>query len=354
MSDEDSGVEAGSGDSNGSLSMSVGSSASSDIEEEDILNEHPMQGAHVDEHFEAGVGGGADHINGHALEEQNDLNVHENNVVLHHHHHNHAASHPNEPSTSGTANNFELSWQSLNIAGVSFSSPSFNFYQDWAAPENHQHDYSAKMKVSQRKPLVRNSLLIRNQAGEKKLWVAANNNELQVVLKLLDEGVNPKSCDSRQRTALHLAASKGSTDIANALLERGADPNQRDLVGNTPLHLAACTNHTEMVTLLLKAGTDINAIDNSGRTPLHMAQSKLKLLQQSNCENWNGGKLKAEVLQVVEMMQIYLQRSGKTAESDMLSSFSNRLNLHQTKEEVDVDVQDLLNSLDHLSLQKNV
>jgi hypothetical protein len=218
---------------------------------------------------------------------------------------------------------------------------------------DQQHNYSPKIRHVQKLKDVRwMSVLNQKLTGEKKLRLAANLNEVELIQRLLDQGVDPKSHDSRQRTALHFAACKGHTNIARLLLERGADPNQRDVVGNTPLHLAACTNHTEIVTLLLRAGTDINAIDNSGRTPLHLAQSKLKLLQQSNSKEWNGSQLKSEVLQVVEMMQIYLQRSGKMAESDMLSTFTNRLHLHQTKEEVDLDVQDLLASLSHLSLQK--
>ena len=120
--------------------------------------------------------------------------------------------------------------------------------------------------------------------------------------------------------------------IVKLLLEYGADPNQKDVVGNTPLHLAACIDKIDIITLLLKAGTDINSSDNCGRTPLNIAQAKLKLLQSNT--STNSYQLKNEVLQVVEMMLIYLQRSGKNAEVDLLSAFSSRLNLHQTKEEV--------------------
>lgn len=134
------------------------------------------------------------------------------------------------------------------------------------------------------------------------------------------------------------------------MLERGADPNLQDVVGNTPLHLAACTNHTEMVTLLLKYGTDVTTLDKSGRSPLQLAESKLKILQQANDGKEVAG-LKVQVLQVIEMMQIYLQRSGKQAAVDLLTSFTSRLHLHLTREEVDHDVQDLLSNLSHLSIR---
>lgn len=39
-------------------------------------------------------------------------------------------------------------------------------------------------------------------------------------------------------------------------------------------------------------------------------------------------------MQVIEMMQVYLQRSGKSAECDLLGTFSTRIRLHQTRQEV--------------------
>ncbi|GIX99402.1 ankyrin repeat domain-containing protein 54 [Caerostris extrusa] len=151
-----------------------------------------------------------------------------------------------------------------------------------------------------------------------------------------------------KRSALHFAAAGGHTEIARLLIERGADLIN-GLVGNTPLHLAACTTHIEMVTLLLKAGTDINALDYSGRSPFQLAQSKLKLLQRNT--EYSSAQLKTEVEHVLEMMQVYLQRSGRSVEMDLINSFSNRLHHHQTREEVDTDVKDLLSSLSHLNIQ---
>ncbi|RWS29426.1 Ankyrin repeat domain-containing protein 54-like protein [Leptotrombidium deliense] len=170
---------------------------------------------------------------------------------------------------------------------------------------------------------------------EKKLRLAANQNRLDLVHKLLNEGVNPRAFDSRQRTALHFAACKGNVEIVEVLLEHGADPNQKDIVGNTALHLAVCTNHIPVITLLLKAGTDINAIDNSGRTALHLAKSKLRLLKE--CTSFHSSQLIQEVVDIINMLQVYLQRSGKIVEVDVWTKMvqvSNRLYLRQTKEEV--------------------
>ncbi|XP_064478723.1 ankyrin repeat domain-containing protein 54-like [Ornithodoros turicata] len=197
---------------------------------------------------------------------------------------------------------------------------------------------------------LRGDMRVMGVLGERKLRIAAISNKVEVVRCLLEERVNPCAADERKRTALHFASCKGNIEIVNLLLEYGANPNQKDIVGNTPLHLAVCTNHTEVITALLRAGTDVNSLDNSGRTPLHLAQSKLRLLHSDIARS--SENLKHEVMQVIEMMQVYLQRSGKAMESDLLGAFSTRLQLHRTREEVDNDVQDLLSSLAHLSLQR--
>ncbi|XP_054718198.1 ankyrin repeat domain-containing protein 54-like [Uloborus diversus] len=216
-----------------------------------------------------------------------------------------------------------------------------------------QHDQVKKMKQCfNRKSAVRWKKQVipkTNLIDERKLRSAANANDIETVSRLLENDVDPCASDGRQRTALHFAAAGGHTEIARLLIERGADPNQRDSVGNTPLHLAACTTHIEMVTLLLKGGTDVNALDYSGRSPFHLAQSKLKLLQMNR--EYSSAQLKTEVVHVLEMMQVYLQRSGRDGEVGLLNAFSNRLQHHQTREEVDGDVKDLLSSLSHLSLQ---
>lgn len=40
------------------------------------------------------------------------------------------------------------------------------------------------------------------------------------------------------------------------------------------------------------------------------------------------------IAQVLEMMQVYLQRSGRAGEMDLINAFSNRLQQHQTRAEV--------------------
>lgn len=220
-----------------------------------------------------------------------------------------------------------------------------------------QHTHTSKIRpgtITQRKlsSICRRSIIYPKAAniiGERKLRNAANSDNLYTVMQLLEDGIDPCAADERLRSPLHFAACKGYTSIAQLLINHGADTNQRDVVGNSPLHLAACTGDVAMVTLLLRSGTDVNALDNSGRTPIHLAQSKLKLLQ--NNSNYSSNQVKNEVLQIIEMMHVFLQRSGKCEQIDILNIFSSRLQNHQTREEVDSDVKELLFNLTHLSLQ---
>merc|ERR1719219_2771531 len=172
--------------------------------------------------------------------------------------------------------------------------------------------------------------------SERKLRTAASTNNTDMMYNLIAKGVNVNASDEQQRTALHFAASKGYSEVVNVLLQYGADPNAKDVLGNTALHLAACTNHIEVVTLLLRGGTDVTTLDNSGRTPMQLAQSKLKLLQKNSTKSVaEMTKVKTEVSQVVDMMREYLSKTGaikeKSAYSDLLNSFSQRLNLHNNQ-----------------------
>ena len=64
-------------------------------------------------------------------------------------------------------------------------------------------------------------------------------------------------------------------------------------------------------------------------------------------------QVKAEVAQVIEMMREYLLKRGKGTfkeYDDILNSFSHRLNLHQTQDDINSDLQNLLDSLGNLQV----
>jgi ankyrin repeat protein len=214
---------------------------------------------------------------------------------------------------------------------------------------DHYKPSSRKMKSSLKLKLqahIGKSLSVPSSSNlsERKLRTAVTTNNTDAVRHLLANGVNVNSSDEQSRSALHFAAAKGYSEIVKVLLQNGADPNAKDILGNTALHLAACTNHIEVVTLLLRGGTDVTTIDNSGRTPMQLAQSKLKPLQKNSSKSISEmNTVKAEVSHVVDMMREYLSKTGamKDNYSDLLNSFSQRLQLHNNHDEIHSDLQNL-------------
>jgi len=186
--------------------------------------------------------------------------------------------------------------------------------------------------------------------GERRLCRAVSMNDTATVCQLLRQGVSASCYDSQRRSPLHLAACKGYDHLVRILLNHGADPNARDSIGNTPLHLAACTNHINVIMLLLSAGTDACSIDKLGRSPLQLAQSKLKILQKSQVTDQ---EMKNQVSLVIEML-LYFSRSKEMSNVDttFLKKFQDGIRITETREAVDNQLQDLLDSIGSLSIQK--
>lgn len=217
------------------------------------------------------------------------------------------------------------------------------------------HDHVGKIKCSTK---ARHCRLKYRYGGmicsskNQKLRFAASTNNSDLVEKLLSSGADPNSSDEHKRSPLHLAACRGYVDVVKLLLRHGANPNIKDTLGNTPLHLAACTNHIPVVMELLDAGTDVSLNDKNGRNPIQLAQSKLKLIQTRPCGEGHLGGTKwliGEICLVVNMMLKYLKI--QKADAGELESVRERLERVSTREEVDCEVQNLLDSLDTLKLR---
>lgn len=184
----------------------------------------------------------------------------------------------------------------------------------------------------------------------RKLRLAAYTNNAGLVEKLLSQGADPNSSDEFKRSPLHLAACRGYVNVVRTLLKHGANPNVKDDVGNTPLHLAACTNHVPVVINLLDAGTDVSTNDKNGRNPIQLAQSKLKIIQMKTSGTpEEKQKMLGEIALVVEMMLKYMK--ARKVNTDELESVRQRLERLQTRQQVDCEVQNLLDSLDSLKLK---
>uniref|UniRef100_A0A8C9VE50 Euchromatic histone-lysine N-methyltransferase 1b n=1 Tax=Scleropages formosus TaxID=113540 RepID=A0A8C9VE50_SCLFO len=122
----------------------------------------------------------------------------------------------------------------------------------------------------------------------KQLYISAKQGELQKVLLMLVDGIDPnfKMESQNKRTPLHVAAEAGScmcymtTPLMDAcennhletvryLLRAGAIVNHKDVEGSTCLHLAAKIGHYDIVKHLLDTESiDINCQDDGGWTAM--------------------------------------------------------------------------------------
>jgi len=113
--------------------------------------------------------------------------------------------------------------------------------------------------------------------------------------------------------------------------------------------------HVPVVTLLLRAGTALTTTDNNGRTPLQLAQSKLKILQRHNVQTDGITRVKTEVNSILEMMAEYMKRVSDTSGNyeQLITSFSQRLNVHTSHSQLTNDLGNLLSDLATLTLQQD-
>lgn len=90
------------------------------------------------------------------------------------------------------------------------------------------------------------------------IFTAARNNDVEMVCRLLQGGVDPNDRDGVGRTALHICATYGSNEVAAILLHGGANYSLQDYEnGWTPLHRSLYFGHLKMTLMLLKSGADI-------------------------------------------------------------------------------------------------
>ncbi|XP_059404272.1 histone-lysine N-methyltransferase EHMT1-like isoform X1 [Carassius carassius] len=107
----------------------------------------------------------------------------------------------------------------------------------------------------------------------KQLYFSAKRGELQRILQMLVEGVDPNlRMDSEKRkTPLHCAAEEGHKEICHILVQAGSNVDICDVEQRTPLMYACENNHLETVKYLLKAGASAGHKDMRGSTCLHLA-----------------------------------------------------------------------------------
>ncbi|XP_056587271.1 histone-lysine N-methyltransferase EHMT1 isoform X2 [Triplophysa dalaica] len=107
----------------------------------------------------------------------------------------------------------------------------------------------------------------------KQLYISAKQGELQKVLLMLVDGIDPnfKMESQNKRTPLHVAAEAGHQEVCHMLVQAGANLDMCDEDQRTPLMEACENNHLETVRYLLRAGAIESHKDVEGSTCLHLA-----------------------------------------------------------------------------------
>ncbi len=106
-----------------------------------------------------------------------------------------------------------------------------------------------------------------------RLHEAVDNNNVEEVLTLLENGCDPNLCDKNKDTALHRAARKGYLDIIEVLIQNNARIDLRNRLDDTPLIETASEGHLKAVKLLHKKGADIHAENRLGESALYWARA---------------------------------------------------------------------------------
>ena len=93
---------------------------------------------------------------------------------------------------------------------------------------------------------------------EKKLHIAAENNNTDEAKQLLASGMVNVDVQCKNRTPLLIAAKGGNWEMAKILIGNGANPEVADLNGRTPLHHATFGVRSEVAQLLIECGAEID------------------------------------------------------------------------------------------------
>ncbi|XP_058271301.1 histone-lysine N-methyltransferase EHMT1 isoform X9 [Hemibagrus wyckioides] len=107
----------------------------------------------------------------------------------------------------------------------------------------------------------------------KQLYISAKQGELQKVLMMLVDGIDPnfKMESQSKRTPLHVAAEAGHQEVCHMLVQAGANLDICDEDQRTPLMEACENNQLDTVRYLLRAGAIVSNKDAEGSTCLHLA-----------------------------------------------------------------------------------
>jgi ankyrin repeat protein len=110
---------------------------------------------------------------------------------------------------------------------------------------------------------------------DQEMFVAAKENNVPEVRRLLSVGADVNAKDRYDKTPLHCACYEGHLPVVKELLDHGADIEGEDDTGWTPLHYACLKGHLVVAKVLVIGGANILAATNAGRLlPVEYAVSQ--------------------------------------------------------------------------------
>lgn len=139
------------------------------------------------------------------------------------------------------------------------------------------YDYSKFLNCI--KDLTFDEINVRDVHGQSLLHKAVYQNNLDLIKKLIDIGIDVNAQDIDGSTALHVASYEYGSDVIQCLLDAGADVKIFNRFRQTPILSAILGDNLEAIQLLLNAGSSLDEQDWDGDTALSCAIGNPDLLQ---------------------------------------------------------------------------
>lgn len=150
-----------------------------------------------------------------------------------------------------------------------------------------------KIFVKRPKPVVRHIQSVPKRAPPKKRYIppparqvvkapvphannlfdAASNGNVQLIGRLLKQGININIANNERETALHMAAAKGHYSVVIYLVNHGANIHSRTIKNWLPIHHATRFRHANIANYLKKSGSSPYAKTSDGLSAIDMARS---------------------------------------------------------------------------------
>lgn len=121
---------------------------------------------------------------------------------------------------------------------------------------------------------------VSDNSGQTALHIAIRDCKINISYFLMDNGASIYARDVGGRTMMHMAALSDCERLIRATNSRGLEVDNRDKFGRTALMLAAENYHADAVDALLYAGANVSSRDNRGKSALYLAAEQIGFYEE--------------------------------------------------------------------------